>query len=199
MPGGGLVLQLSAAAAQDLLAVLDGLAARLTVLRKRARGRAAGDTAHLVCQLLWCLAHDGADEPEIPVSDYETLRLNGTDQSRLMRRQRLGGDEERPTGRRAEWMDGDGTPRSEFPGGSPGAPVLSRRLAERFGAGWVQYEDGAAGRTVRAPSDAERQRNVGTPPPSARVSVTPGRPRSRRSARAVRWAAVGGAAPRPMA
>ncbi|MGW5658327.1 hypothetical protein [Streptomyces humi] len=55
-------------------------------------------------------------------SDYETLRLNGTDQSPLMRRQRLGGEEERPTGLLAEWLDDDGTPRSEFPSGNPGAP-----------------------------------------------------------------------------
>ncbi|MEW1779001.1 hypothetical protein [Streptomyces sp. NPDC086777] len=67
------------------------------------------------------------------LSDYATLRLNGTDQSRLMRWQRLGSEEERPTGLRAEWLDDDGTPRSEFPSGSPGAPVLSRRLTEGFG------------------------------------------------------------------
>ncbi|MER5790120.1 hypothetical protein [Streptomyces sp. NPDC001980] len=65
--------------------------------------------------------------------DYETLRLNGTDEVRLMRWQGQGGEEERPTGLRAEWLDDDGTPKSEFPSSSPAAPVLSRRLAERFG------------------------------------------------------------------
>ncbi|MFF3987529.1 hypothetical protein ACFY0B_23400 [Streptomyces sp. NPDC001797] len=66
------------------------------------------------------------------LSDYETLRLDGSDQSRLMRWQRSGDDSDRPTGLRAEWMD-DSAPRSEFPSGSPGTPVLSRRLAEGFG------------------------------------------------------------------
>lgn len=66
------------------------------------------------------------------LSDYETLRLDGADQSRLMRWQRSGDEADRPTGLRAEWMD-DSASRSEFPSGSPGAPVLSRRLAEGFG------------------------------------------------------------------
>lgn len=66
------------------------------------------------------------------LSDYETLRLDGADQSRLMRWQRSGDDADRPTGLRAEWMD-DSAPRSEFPSGSPGAPVLGRRLAEGCG------------------------------------------------------------------
>jgi hypothetical protein len=66
------------------------------------------------------------------LNDYETLRLDGADQSRLMRWQRGGDEADRPTVLRAEWMD-DSAPRSEFPSGSPGAPVLSRRLAERFG------------------------------------------------------------------
>ncbi|MFI6021964.1 hypothetical protein ACIBCP_30540 [Streptomyces sp. NPDC051287] len=79
-----------------------------------------GEPRRAVCRLLPGL------------SDYETLRLDGADQSRLMRWQRSGGDADRPTGLRAEWMD-DSAPRSEFPSGSPGAPVLSRRLAEGFG------------------------------------------------------------------
>ncbi|MFD5542192.1 hypothetical protein ACFWIJ_31300 [Streptomyces sp. NPDC127079] len=66
------------------------------------------------------------------LSDYETLRLDGADQSRLMRWQRRGDEVDRPTALRAEWMD-DSAPKSEFPSGSPGAPVLSRRLAEEFG------------------------------------------------------------------
>ncbi|MER7181478.1 hypothetical protein ABT404_18675 [Streptomyces hyaluromycini] len=36
------------------------------------------------------------------LSGYGTLRLNGTDESLLMRWQRLGGEEGRPTGVRAE-------------------------------------------------------------------------------------------------
>ncbi|MFJ9703573.1 hypothetical protein [Streptomyces sp. NPDC101234] len=66
------------------------------------------------------------------LNDYETLRLDGSGQSRLMRWQREGDEADRPTGLSAEWMD-DSAPRSDFPSGSPGAPVLSRRLAERFG------------------------------------------------------------------
>ncbi|MER6269014.1 hypothetical protein [Streptomyces sp900105755] len=55
------------------------------------------------------------------LSDYETLRLDGSDQSRLMRWQRSGDDSDRPTGLRAEWMD-DSAPRSESPAAVPERP-----------------------------------------------------------------------------
>jgi hypothetical protein len=105
------------------------------VIPARARSRSAGPLACVDGDALSGISRRGPAVYRLlpSLSDYETLRLNGTDQSRLMRWQRLGGEEKRPTGLRAEWLDDDGTPRSEFPSGSPGAPVLSRRLAERFG------------------------------------------------------------------
>ncbi|WP_324786352.1 hypothetical protein [Streptomyces sp. H51] len=67
------------------------------------------------------------------LSDYRALQFDSFDSRRLMRRQ-CGGDEaDRPTRLRAEWMGDRRRPKSDFPSGYPGGPVLSRRLAARFG------------------------------------------------------------------
>ncbi|MFF3460928.1 hypothetical protein [Streptomyces sp. NPDC002619] len=67
------------------------------------------------------------------LSEYQTLHLNNFDARELMRWQRVGGDAGRPTRLRAEWLGETRWAKSEFPTGYHGAPVLSRRLAERFG------------------------------------------------------------------
>ncbi|MFF9807075.1 hypothetical protein ACF1G5_18490 [Streptomyces coeruleorubidus] len=92
------------------------------------------------------------DEPEkslsvyrlLPsMSEYQTLHLNNFDARQLMRWQRTGSDEDRPTRLRAEWLGERRWPKSEFPTGYPGAPVLSDRLVETFG-----HEFSAAGSLV---------------------------------------------------
>ncbi|WP_405870223.1 MULTISPECIES: hypothetical protein [unclassified Streptomyces] len=67
------------------------------------------------------------------LSDYQTLSLNNFDVRGLMRWQRAGGEADRPMRLRAEWLGERRWSKSEFPTGYHGAPVLSRRLAERFG------------------------------------------------------------------
>jgi len=66
------------------------------------------------------------------LSEYQTLHLNNFDAVQLMRWQRAGSESDRPIRLRAEWVGEKGWSKSEFPTGYPGAPVLSRRLAESF-------------------------------------------------------------------
>ena len=69
------------------------------------------------------------------MSEYKGLNLNSDDVQRLMRWQRSGAETDRPTRLRAEWLGEQRWPKSEFPSGRAGAPVLSRRLVEGFGEG----------------------------------------------------------------
>ncbi|MFF4401437.1 hypothetical protein [Streptomyces sp. NPDC001480] len=82
------------------------------------------------------------------LSECHHLSSNSFDSRRLMRWQGGGSEADRPTRWRAEWMGEGHWPKSEFPSGYPGAPVLSRRLAESFG-----DDLAAAGRLV--PVDIE--------------------------------------------
>ncbi|MEU1270194.1 hypothetical protein [Streptomyces sp. NPDC005799] len=66
------------------------------------------------------------------LSEYRTLHLNNFDAVQVMRWQRAGDQADRPTRLRAEWLGEKGWPKSDFPTGYHGAPVLSRRLAEQF-------------------------------------------------------------------
>ncbi|CCB77015.1 MULTISPECIES: hypothetical protein [Streptomycetaceae] len=64
--------------------------------------------------------------------DYRTLLLSGS-LRKIIRWQRSGSPEDRPTDVSAEW---DGDPRcrpTEFPSPDPGAPVVSRRIADLLG------------------------------------------------------------------
>jgi hypothetical protein len=67
------------------------------------------------------------------LNEYQGLHLEGQDVLRLMRWQRSGSEADRPTRMRAEWVGERRWAKSEFPSGRPGAPVLSRRLAESLG------------------------------------------------------------------
>ncbi|WP_189315725.1 hypothetical protein [Streptomyces brasiliensis] len=67
------------------------------------------------------------------LSEYQTLHLNNFDAVALMRWQSAGGKADRPTRLRAEWLGEKRWSKSEFPTGYHGAPILSRRLVERFG------------------------------------------------------------------
>ncbi|MEV6000367.1 hypothetical protein AB0M25_13940 [Streptomyces griseomycini] len=68
------------------------------------------------------------------LADYRQLDPDKWDLRRLMRWQRLRADEDRPVRLRAEWKGGRYWPKGDFPSGHRGAPVLSRRLVDRFGA-----------------------------------------------------------------
>ncbi|GHB15757.1 hypothetical protein GCM10010377_01470 [Streptomyces viridiviolaceus] len=68
------------------------------------------------------------------LAEYQQLDPNRWDLRRLKRWQRLGADEDRPDRLRAEWMGERRWPKGDFPSGYPGAPVLSRRVIDRFGA-----------------------------------------------------------------
>lgn len=67
------------------------------------------------------------------LSEYQGLHLDSSDMIRLMRWQRSGAEGDRLTRLRAKWLGERRWSRSEFPSGRPGAPVLSRRLAEGLG------------------------------------------------------------------
>ncbi|WP_405870224.1 MULTISPECIES: hypothetical protein [unclassified Streptomyces] len=67
------------------------------------------------------------------LSEYQGLHLDSSDMTRLMRWQRTGAEADRPSRLRAEWLGERHWSKSEFPSGRPGAPVLSRRLAESLG------------------------------------------------------------------
>ncbi|MCH5676103.1 hypothetical protein [Streptomyces gilvus] len=69
------------------------------------------------------------------LSEYQGLHPNGFDILRTMRWQRVGDEADRPTRLRAEWLGERSWSKSEFPSGSPSAPVLSRRLVESLGDG----------------------------------------------------------------
>lgn len=69
------------------------------------------------------------------LSDYQVLSLNSSDSQRLMRWQRTGAEADRPARLRAEWMGERRWPKGDFPSGYPGAPVLGRRVLDRFGDG----------------------------------------------------------------
>ena len=74
-----------------------------------------------VCRLLPRIADDSRGL----AFDY-TIR-------RLMRWQTTGSSSDYPTGIQADWLDEAGERKADFPSGYPGAPVLSRRLAELLG------------------------------------------------------------------
>lgn len=69
------------------------------------------------------------------LSDYRVLSLNSSDSQRLMRWQRTGAEADLPARLRAEWMGERRWPKGDFPSGYPGAPILSRRVVDRFGDG----------------------------------------------------------------
>jgi hypothetical protein len=85
------------------------------------------------------------------LSEYQGLHLESPDVVRLMRWQRGGAEAERPTRLRATWLGERNWSKSEFPSGRPGAPVLSRRLAESLGDGLA-----AAGSLVPVDIDAAK-------------------------------------------
>ncbi|MXM62307.1 hypothetical protein GR925_02285 [Streptomyces sp. HUCO-GS316] len=82
------------------------------------------------------------------LSEYQALHLGRFGLQRLKRWQSAGADADPPARLSAEWMGERRWPKSEFPSGRPGAPVLSRRLAESLGDALL-----AAGRLV--PVDIE--------------------------------------------
>ncbi len=67
------------------------------------------------------------------LADYQQLTPNSWDLRQLKRWQRLGAEEDRPVQFRAEWAGERNWPKGDFPSGYPGAPILSRRLIDRFG------------------------------------------------------------------
>lgn len=69
------------------------------------------------------------------MNEYQGLHLNSDDVQQLMRWQRSGAEADRPTRLRAEWLGERRWPKSEFPSGRAGAPLLSRGLVEGFGEG----------------------------------------------------------------
>lgn len=68
------------------------------------------------------------------LAEYQQLTPDGGDLRRLKRWQRLGAEEDRPVRFRTEWAGKRNWPKGDFPSGYPGAPILSRRLVDRFGA-----------------------------------------------------------------
>lgn len=67
------------------------------------------------------------------LSEYRQLHLDSVGVRQLMRWQSAGAGAEPPARLSAEWMGERRWARSEFPSGRPGAPVLSRRLADGLG------------------------------------------------------------------
>ncbi|MFB6843734.1 hypothetical protein ACFCXS_02475 [Streptomyces sp. NPDC056373] len=67
------------------------------------------------------------------LSEYQQLHLDSVGVRQLMRWQSAGDGKEPPVRLSAEWMGERRWAKSEFPSGRPGAPVLSRRLADGLG------------------------------------------------------------------
>ncbi|MGX1561487.1 hypothetical protein [Streptomyces sp. NPDC055509] len=67
------------------------------------------------------------------LSEYQQLHLDSVGVRQLMRWQSAGAGTEPPALLSAEWMGERRWAKSDFPSGRPGAPVLSRRLADGLG------------------------------------------------------------------
>ncbi len=72
------------------------------------------------------------------LAEYQQLTPNNWDLRQLKRWQRLGNEADRPVQFRAEWAGERNWPKADFASGYPGAPVLSRRLVDQFGADVLQ-------------------------------------------------------------
>ncbi|MFJ9901923.1 hypothetical protein ACIRVK_03270 [Streptomyces sp. NPDC101152] len=67
------------------------------------------------------------------LSDYRPLRLDDAGLSRIKRWQRSGAESDRPVRLSAEWGGDRHWPKSEFPSGYRGAPILGRRVIDQLG------------------------------------------------------------------